>query len=146
MTDWDAYNNKTKDLLPHTLVVEALSYIQGTNRALDLGCGAMRDIPAIAGAGFKRIDAVDSNSSIQVIAQEYAKQGIPLTFYPVFYTEFDFGKDTYDFISAQYALPFSPPEAFDEMFGRLVESLKIGGVFTGQFFGKEDSWADNPKM
>lgn len=143
---WNLYNDKTKKLPSHTLLVEAISYVREREVSLDLGCGPMRDIPAIVGAGFKHIDAVDSNPSVSEIAEEKILEGAPITFHQALYSEFNFPKEKYDLVSAQYALPFNPPETFDAMFGRLISSLKIGGVFTGHFFGMEDSWASKPEM
>lgn len=146
MPNWDAYNVKTQDLPPHKLVIEALSFVEARGEALDFGCGAMRDIEAIAKKGFRHIDAVDSNPSVQEIANEKIRIGIPLTFHATVYDKFDFKRNQYDFVSAQYALPFNPPETFDYMFGRLVKSVNAGGIFTGQFFGNEDTWASNLEM
>jgi hypothetical protein len=46
-------------------------------------------------------------------------------------------------VSAQYALPFNPPDSFDSVFSKLCDSVKRGGVFVGQFFGPEDGWSKN---
>lgn len=48
--------------------------------------------------------------------------------------------ETYDLISAQYALPFHGPEGFQDFIAKLVFSLKKDGVFVGQFFGDRDGW------
>lgn len=45
-----------------------------------------------------------------------------------------------DLINASFALPFCPPEDFDELWTRIVASLRPGGRFAGQFFGDRDSW------
>ena len=46
----------------------------------------------------------------------------------------------YDLITAQYALPFNPPETFEAMFARLLAALRPGGLFTGNLFGIRDAW------
>ena len=38
-------------------------------------------------------------------------------------------------------LPFCPPEAFPAVWTRIVDSLRPGGRFAGQFFGPNDDWA-----
>ena len=48
--------------------------------------------------------------------------------------------EKYDLISAQYALPFYGPKGFEEFIAKLISSLKVGGVFVGQFFGNRDGW------
>jgi hypothetical protein len=52
----------------------------------------------------------------------------------------DFAFETYDLISAQFALPFMPRERFAEVFAKLKTALASGGVFAGQFFGVHDAW------
>ena len=42
----------------------------------------------------------------------------------------------YDYINAQWVLPFIPPEQFDEVFKHIAESLKPWGLLSGQFFSK----------
>ena len=54
--------------------------------------------------------------------------------------DFVFEPEAYDLISAQFALPFVPKARLTAAFGRIRDSLKPGGLFTGQFFGTRDSW------
>ena len=52
----------------------------------------------------------------------------------------------YDLVTAQYSLPFIDPNIFNEVFLKILYSIKKGGVFVGQFFGPEDEWSKNEKM
>ena len=49
-------------------------------------------------------------------------------------------------VNASFSLPFSAPEVFPDMWPRLVEALPPGGVFAGQFFGLNDTWASTPMV
>jgi hypothetical protein len=44
-------------------------------------------------------------------------------------------------VTASYALPFCPPERFEALWARIVESLPPGGRFAGQLFGERDDWS-----
>ena len=47
-------------------------------------------------------------------------------------------------VNASFSLPFCAQEAFPEVWQRLVDALPSGGVFSGQFFGSNDTWASAP--
>ncbi len=49
-------------------------------------------------------------------------------------------------MNAQLALPFINPKSFDAVFEKIYNSLKTGGILTGQFFGDRDGWTDDPNM
>ena len=51
-----------------------------------------------------------------------------------------------DLIHASLSLPFCAPEHFDAFWGKLVNAIRPGGRFAGQFFGIRDSWANEPDM
>ncbi len=131
---WNDYIKKTKNSNPRPLLVEALQYVE-KGKALDLGCGAGNDTRFLKEKGFE-VASVDSNEGVK----EFVPDAITSSF-----EDFNFGQG-YDLVSAQYALPFNPPDSFNTMFKRLTKSLKSAGIFTGQFFGKEDSWSSNKNM
>lgn len=135
MNDWNDYKKNTENLPPNQMVLEGISYAHTHERALDIGCGAMRDTKALIEAGFKHVDAVDSND-----VTEIAKNIPGVTFYPVLFHEFYFSKNVYDFVNAQNSIPFAGPMHFDETWTKIENSIASKGVFTGTFFGVEDGW------
>lgn len=135
--NWNNYLEQTQGKNPRPLVVRALSYVQNRGVALDLGCGALNDAPTLIEAGFSTIDAVDSNPSIKDIADKFPK----ITFYPTTFDAFEFPVQRYDLVNAQYALPFAGIH-FSSVWEQLTNSLKSGGIFTGQLFGSNDGWND----
>ena len=62
------------------------------------------------------------------------------------FEDFDFPENTFDLVNAQYSLPFTSPESFNEVFGKVKASLKSGGVLVGQLFGEKDGWRETPSM
>ncbi len=46
-----------------------------------------------------------------------------------------------DLVNASFALPFCEPTHFQVLWNKIVASIRPGGRFSGQFFGKRDSWA-----
>lgn len=135
---WKTYYDKTKSAPPRPLLVKALPFVSEKNSALDLGAGALNDAQYLLSEGFEHVTALDSSP----IAQEVADTLPPEHFLYVIstYENFDFKKEAYDLINAQYALPFNPPESFDRVFQDIITSLKPCGVFTGQLFGIRDEW------
>lgn len=49
-----------------------------------------------------------------------------------------------DLVNASFALPFCEPTQFPMLWKKIVEAIRPGGRFAGQFFGKRDSWASMP--
>ncbi len=125
-------------------MLQALSYIKHKKAALDLGAGAMNDVRAMLHAGFEHVDIVDSNPGVAELSANFPKQKINI--FIMSFQDFAFKEDQYDFINAQYALPFAEPEHFIEILRQIYISLKAGGVFAGNFFGIEDEWVENPNM
>ena len=46
-----------------------------------------------------------------------------------------------DLVNASFSLPFGAPYRFEEVWRRIVDSLRPGGRFCGQLFGDRDEWA-----
>ena len=133
---WDAYFSNTKNMEARPLLVEALSYVNNKNYALDLGCGVGADTRFLKANGFS-VTSVDSAPEVK----KFLPDAILST-----YADFSFPVEKYDLVNAQYALPFNPPSSFPEIFERLTKSLKSGGIFTGQFFGEKDGWSHQKEM
>ncbi|MHB8710099.1 MAG: class I SAM-dependent methyltransferase [Minisyncoccota bacterium] len=138
MNNWNDYLKKTKNMKARPLLVEALPYVKNKNHALDLGCGAGDDSRFLKEEGFL-VTSVDNNPEVKKYVDS---PNLVISTY----ANFDFPTEYYDLVNAQHSLPFNPPESFNPMFERLTKSLKPGGIFAGQFFGKEDSWSSDKSM
>ncbi|MES2006614.1 MAG: methyltransferase domain-containing protein [Patescibacteria group bacterium] len=142
--DWPKYFELTKDKPPRPLLVKALSFVKEKGNALDIGAGALNDSLHLLAEGFTHVTALDK----EPIAQEIA-QGLPAdTFAYVISSaeDFDFPRNTFNLVNAQYALPFISKESFNGVWSKIKDSLKEEGIFTGQLFGERDEWANNGDM
>jgi tellurite methyltransferase len=135
---WHQYAEKRKEAQPRPWLVQALEYVNSKNTALDLGAGVLQDTQYLLEQGFEHVTAVDRlklGEETYTLLPEDKVEYIESTF-----EEFDFPTETYDLINAQYSLPFNELPTFGEVFAKLKESLKPGGVFVGQLFGTNHSW------
>jgi len=133
---WNTYFSNTKNKKPRPLLVEALPYVDDKTEAIDLGCGVGSDTNFLKENGFL-VTSVDGSVDVS----SYVPEAIISTF-----DNYSFPVKKFNLVNAQYSLPFNPPDTFQEMFNRLTASLKLGGIFTGQFFGAKDDWSSRKEM
>ena len=111
--------------------------------AVDLGCGQGRDTFAMLELGW-RVLAIDAEpAAIQRLRAHAGDQPLLQTRVASF-VEADWPEA--DLVNAGYALPFCPPERFDDVWARVVASVRPGGRFSGQLFGDRDEWANDPEL
>lgn len=141
---WESYYQNTKDYPPRPLLVKGLDFVKQRDNALDLGAGALNDSKYLLSQGFENVTAVDK---FEVAVQD--AENIPKDHFKHVissFEEYDFPKDKFDLVNAQFALPFVNPSNFDSVFQNIFNSLKNGGILTGQFFGDRDEWKKLPGM
>jgi tellurite methyltransferase len=123
---------------PHWPRVEqAAALFPHPGRALDLGCGAGRDTRYLLSKGW-HVTAIDREDASMAALAQLPQDNLRAVQSAI--EDFAFEPAAYDLISAQFSLPFIPPTHFAATFTRIKQSLKPGGIFTGQFFGVHDSW------
>jgi tellurite methyltransferase len=137
MADWQKFYQATEGKPPHPLLVKAVDFCIYKSKALDLGAGTLRDTAFLLEQGFDVV-AVDSSPLMLAAAQKIENKNLHTI--QTNFDQYEFPKDEFGLVNAQWALPFNNPATFNEMFLKLVASLKKGGIFTGQFFGKHDEW------
>ena len=54
--------------------------------------------------------------------------------------------DSLDLVNASLSLPFIPRAEMKGVWIKIVKALRDGGVFTGNFFGPEHAWRNNPNL
>jgi len=114
-------------------LLEALSYVENRYKALDLGVGALVESKYLLSQGFEVI-AVDQEK----FSEELSNTGFK--FIQSSFKDYEFPKDAFDLITAQFSLPFNGKSDFKVLWSKIVVSLKSGGVFVGQLFGINDEW------
>lgn len=135
--NWTDFYKATKDQSHWAIVERAVALLGRTGHALDLGCGAGRDTRYLLAQGW-HVTAVDQEAS--AIAHLATLPQDRLRAVQSSFEAFGYEPDAYDLVSAQFALPFIPNTQFPDVFARIKQAIKPGGVFAGQFFGVRDEW------
>ena len=141
--DWSDYYKVTKAKPPRPLLVKALESVADKNKAIDIGGGALNDTRYLLEQGFD-VTVIDKSPLMEQESEDIPND--KLHAFTVGFEDFDFPENGYDLASAMYALPFTDPAHFDSVFTKIKGSLKMGGIFCGQFFGERDEWSTNQKM
>ncbi len=138
MKNWKLYFEKHLNRKPKEQLIKALSFCASKNVALDLGAGTLIESRAILNNGFKKVIAIDNAPDVGLFVKNF--NDVRLSFKNISFKEYNFPKNKFDLINAQYALPFNGEKGFNTLFKKIKNSLKNKGVFVGQFFGVKDSW------
>ncbi len=134
------FNNKqSKNPTPY--LKKILKFISEKDHALDLGCGNLRDSIFLIDNKFKKVTALDVEN--QKLSEKYSKN---IFFIKNKIEDFEYKKNQYDLINAQFSLQFISQKKFTKLFKKILKSLKKDGIFVGQIFGQKDGWAPNEKM
>lgn len=132
--NWEEYYKGTAGNPPNPLLLKALTYVRGLEKAIDLGAGALNETRYLLAQGFD-VTTVDSSPLVEQMARSIGSPRLhPFT---GSFEDFDFPEDEYDLVVAMFALPFLESH-FEDVFTKVKASLKVGGVFCGQFFGDRD--------
>ena len=141
---WRDYYRNTRARPPRPLTLKALPHVPSRNQALDLGAGALNDSRYLLAEGFAHVTALDQTP---VAAEAAATLPQPRFRYDISRMEdYAFPPSTFDLVTAQFSLPFIPPDQFDRVFILILASLAPGGVLSANCFGDRDAWAGNPQM
>ncbi len=148
MTDrfnlWKNYADKTKESPMKPFVMRAVGFVTHKGNALDLGSGGLRDPKYFLEQGFEHVTALDESLVANDIAQTLPPE--KFSYIESSFETYQFPENAYDFVNAQYALPFTHPAHFDRVFKAIEASLREKGIFAGQLFGTRDEWAQKPNM
>jgi SAM-dependent methyltransferase len=145
---WADYYQQCHGRPPRDTLVKALELFStplAVPFAIDLGCGAGQDTLALLQAGWRvlaidaepeaimRVRAVlpSANISLETMISSFETlTALPLA----------------DLVNASFCLPFCYPAHFETLWHKIVAALPVNGRFAGNFFGPNDSWANNPQM
>jgi len=114
------------------------------NQALDLGAGTLEDSEYLLKQDFVKVIALDSESTLLEMATDIKNERLELIINK--FEDFNFPKENFDLINAQYSLPFTNPKHFPKVFESIKKSLVQNGIFVGQLFGNRDEWSKNKNM
>lgn len=135
---WEKYIlNKQKEP-PNELLIKALPHVMKKDAALDIGAGSLNDTNLLLDQGFKHVEAVDNDRASAKIAQTIKDSRFK--FHNKDIKDINLKKNFYDIVNAQYVLSYLSKKILVLTLVRIQKSLKLGGVFVGQFHGNRDSW------
>lgn len=135
-----SYLEKTRYFPPTGILYQVIfSQNKYHKRALDLGCGSLRDSKFLVFCGYV-VDAVDINPLVKKYFDKWVKY-LPKNVVRLYITnvnDFHFQKKYYDIINAQNVFTFIPKIKVNKLLGKINNSLKKNGVFIGNFIGTDD--------
>lgn len=135
MSKKQEYYRLTQRMPPSPLLVQAFLLLASRKTALDLGCGAGRDTKWLLAQGLE-VTAVDHDAEALAYLRNLQHPRLHVlqaAFEDVMLT-------SYDLVHAAWSLPFIQSERFADVFPRIQQAVKPGGLLTGQLFGSRDSW------
>jgi SAM-dependent methyltransferase len=112
--------------------------------AIDLGCGEGRDTAELLRRGW-HVLAIDGNTDAidRLLARtDLVDRDARLVTRLAALEEVSLPPCT--LLNCSFTLPFCHPAHFGALWSRIVESVRPGGRFAGQFFGERDTWATLP--
>lgn len=136
---WENYYKQTKSRPPSPLLKEALIFVENKKLALDLGAGALVESKFLLDQGFEKVVAIDIEKFDDFTHPNF-------TFIRSSFERYDFPENEFDLVNANFSLPFNDPTSFPAVWKRILNSLVIGGIFSGQLFGLNDDWSKNESM
>lgn len=153
MKDWKTYFEKTKDRERHPLLALAVGFIKLNNKimvpppkAADLGCGTGGDTVYLLEEGYD-VTAVDAEQeALEIVAQRAKEKNLispKLIKSPM---EEVRCSEQLDLVTSNLALPFISPPNFSLMWSKIAQYLNFGGMFSGQFFGRQHQWSTDTSM
>jgi SAM-dependent methyltransferase len=141
--DWATFYDAVAARPPHDTALGALDRFEAPGFAVDLGCGQGRDTFEMLRRGW-RVLAIDAEP--EAIARLRARAGDEPRLQTLVATFDEAAWPDADLVNASFALPFSGPEHFGEVWNRIVTSIRPGGRFSGQLFGDHDEWVGDPDL
>lgn len=147
--DWSSYYRWTDGRDVRPLFAKGMAAVAAAGLepgvALDIGFGDGTESAALLRTGW-HVTAIDpSTAAIELLR---AKVPPPLLDHLEIVTSDAESADlpAFDLLYAGYAMSFVHPERFAEVWARVRERLRPGGVLVVNVFGVHDTWADDPEM
>lgn len=151
MTDenltWDHFYQKVQGRAPRQLLLDALDKFPSSVglQAIDLGCGDGTETAVLLARGWNVLAVDGEPMAIQRLLEKVPEEARTRLDTQVAKFE-EIVLSPADLLHASLSIPFCEPEHFDTLWEKIVDAVKPGGRFAGQFFGVRDSWASRSDM
>jgi tellurite methyltransferase len=142
--NWSQHLMDTVAYAPSSLLVKALAHVARRDRAIDIGCGALRDTRYLLEQGFEEVTALDQEPGVAALAEALHSSRIRCVISS--FVDFVFPQGSFDLICAMRSLPFVPPHECEATIEKIKQALVAGGIFCAHFFGPRDGWSDRDHM
>lgn len=139
---WGEYFASVEKAPLHPLYAELDKYLPAQGDAFELACGLGKGTLHLVDKGLD-VWATDVHGEALTYLYEHASadQRSRLHLYLSTFETLDLAPDSFDVVVAAFCLFFMPPQVFAEKWPVIVGSVRAGGLFMGQFLGKNDDWA-----
>lgn len=122
----------------HPLYAELEPHLPNGGTAIDLGCGVGTGTLWLAEKGYQVFAIDNSEEAIEILRQRLeGRTSVKLKMGEMQSVPFPKA----DVIVASFSLFLLNSDDFKKVWSKIKRSLKPGGVFMGQFLGKNDEWA-----
>lgn len=138
--DWSEWYDMTRVKAPNQLLVDALSYVKNTGKALDIGGGALKDTKYLLRKGFD-VTVIDKSPLLEKEAKEVKNE--QLHAFVTSFEDFHFPVNEYVLVSAMQCLSYCEPAHFSRVIMNIKSSLKKDGIFCGQMIDGYDQESKN---
>jgi len=146
---WSSYFDNTKeDSTPHASLIFALDYLAEhelkPSLAVDIGAGTGRDTLYLLAHNVQTLAIDFSPKALAIIQSRAHAEHLPLPQIQV--SDFLTMQlpEQIDLINSYLALPFAKPENFIQIWGKIFNHLRPGGLFAGSLLDENDDYAGIP--
>ncbi|CZF86720.1 class I SAM-dependent methyltransferase [Grimontia marina] len=139
---WNQYYQKVSPM-PHRKLVEKAVKLDKTGHrvAVDCGCGSGAETAYLLAQQYE-VHAFDFNEDAVTLTHQRCKNNPKLNLTLDSFSEFEFPISS--LITANNSLFFCEAKELDAVWSRIRSSLIRGGVFCGDFIGRNDTWNQDP--
>jgi tellurite methyltransferase len=148
--NWTEYYNNHRNSKPTYTLLKGLRYfndrkISLSKKSIDIGSGQGTDVGELLNQGWDVLAVDKELEAEKIIIDRFSKfHGKKLITQVQKMESIIIPEIT--LVNASFSLPFCNPNKFSNLWSEITAKLSIGGIFCGQLFGLEDSWASNNNM
>lgn len=136
---WQQYYQKALSRAHSPRTERAVSLnTSGLNVAVDGGCGTGSDMAFLSARGYQVYGFDVHPDSVSLCRERFAGDG-QVTVSQAAFEDYDY--PACGLMIAHSSLFFADPTRFAATWQAMASSLAVGGVFSGDFMGTDDSWA-----
>ena len=120
----------------HPMYRQLEQWLPKGGRALELGAGVGHGAVFLQGKGF-HVTAIDAEPEAVAILRSRLSDAEIIESR---FEDIQLAEGLYDVAVAGFSLFFLNQQEMAEFWPRLVSSIRVGGIFTGEFLGLHDDW------